>query len=166
MDIIKVFKTVRDMPYRIPLALGERDVCCGGKHKILQDLLSKEGFEVRYRVCSFLWSSMDLPDKISNISHDDMCTHVWLEVNIDNEWVVVDATWDIGLKNIFHINEWDGKSNTKIAVRPLEIFSLQKSAEIMGSENDEYILNDLKTNGEFYKALNDWFAEQRISVSV
>jgi len=165
MNVIKSFKTVRDLPYRIPLALGEKDVCCSGKHKILKDLLVKEGFKVRYRVCSFLWSSIDLPEKVLNISHDNNSTHVWLEVNINNEWIVVDATWDSGLKNIFHVNEWDGKSNTEIAVKPLEIFNPQKSADIMDNESDEEILSDLKTNWEFYKAFNDWLNEQRVSVS-
>ena len=165
MDIIKAFQTVRDMPYRIPLALGEKDFCCSGKHKILKDLLIRQGFEVRYRVCSFLWSSIDLPSEVSDVPHDDLSSHVWLEVLIDGEWIVVDATWDSGLKNILHVNEWDGKSNTQPAVKPIEIFSPQKSADIMNNENDEDILNDLKINGEFYKAFNDWLEEQRVSVS-
>lgn len=165
MTIIEAFKTVRDMPYRIPLALGEKDVCCSGKHKILKDLFTKQGFEVRYRVCSFLWSSLDLPREASNVPHDDLSSHVWLEVLIDGEWIIVDATWDIGIKNIFHVNEWDGKSNTETAVKPLEIFTPQKSADIMNSENDEDILSDLKINGEFYKAFNGWLDKQRVSVS-
>ncbi len=165
MDIIEAFKIVRDMPYRIPLALGEKDISCSGKHKILKDLFIEQGFEVRYRVCSFLWSSIDLSSEVLSVPHDDLSSHVWLEVSIDGEWVIVDATWDMGIKNIFHVNEWDGKSNTEMAVKPLEIFTLQKSADIMNNENDEDILNDLKINGEFYKAFNNWLAEQRISVS-
>jgi hypothetical protein len=165
MTIIEAFKTVRDMPYRIPLALGEKDICCSGKHKMLKDLFIEQGLEVRYRVCSFLWSSINLPKKVSNIPHDDLSSHVWLEVLIDGEWVIVDATWDIGIKNILHVNEWDGKSNTETAVKPLDIFTPQKSADIMNGENDEDILSDLKINGEFYKAFNNWLAEQRASVS-
>lgn len=165
MNIIEVFKAVRDMPYRIPLTLGEDDFCCSGKHKILKDLLGERGFEARYRVCSFLWSSVNLPSKVSDIPHDDVSSHAWLEVSIDGEWVTVDATWDIGIKNIFYVNEWDGKSNMETAVKPLEIFTPRKSAYIMNSENDEAILSDLKINGEFYKAFNNWLAENRISTS-
>jgi hypothetical protein len=110
MNIIEEFKTVRDMPYRIPLALGEKDICCGGKHKILKDLFIEQGLDVRYRVCSFLWSSIDLPEKVSRVPHNDNSTHVWLEVFINNEWIITDATWDSDLKKIFHVNEWDGKS--------------------------------------------------------
>lgn len=165
MTIIKAFKTVRDMPYRIPLALGKKDVSCSGKHKILKDLFAEQGFKVRYRVCSFLWSSIDLPSEVLNVPHDDLSSHVWLEVEINNEWVIVDATWDIGIKNILHVNEWDGKSNTETAVKPLEIFTPQKSADIMNGENDEDILIDLKINGEFYEAFNNWLVKQRTSVS-
>ena len=164
MNTIKAFKIARDIAYRIPLSLDEKDDCCSGKHKLLKDILEKQGLEVRYRVCSFLWSSIDLPEKVSSVHHDDNCTHVWLEVFINGEWVIVDATWDSGLKNIFHVNEWDGKTNTQIAVKPIKIFSPQKSEDIMNHENDEDILNDLKINGEFYKAFNDWLEEQRVSV--
>jgi hypothetical protein len=165
MTIIEAFKTVRDVPYRIPVSLGEKDVCCSGKHKILKDLFIEQGFEVRYRVCSFLWSSIDLPSEVSNIPHDDLSSHVWLDVLVDGKWVIVDATWDIGIRNIFQVNEWDGKSNTEPAVKPIEVFSPQKSADIMNNESNEDILNDLKVNGEFYKAFNVWLEEQRVAVS-
>ncbi|MEX0877562.1 MAG: hypothetical protein WDZ40_01705 [Candidatus Spechtbacterales bacterium] len=165
MNTIEAFKTVRDVPYRVPLALRENDVCCSGKCKLLKDLFEKQGLEVRYRVCTFLWSSINLPKEVSSVPHDDNSTHVWLEVLINDEWIIVDATWDSSLINIFHVNEWDGKSNTQPAVEPIETFSPQKSADIMNSENDEDILNDLKINGKFYKAFNGWLAENRVSVS-
>lgn len=92
-----------------------------------------------------MWSTIDIPKEISNISHNDYSTHLYLEVYINN-WVIIDATWDIGIKNLFHINNWDGKTDTQIAVRPLEIFSPEKSAEIMENENNEEILNDLSIN--------------------
>jgi len=84
-------------------------------------------------------------------------------VLIDGEWVTVDAAWDIGLKNIFHVNEWDGKSDTEIAVKVLEIFSPEKSAEIMDGENNDDLLSDLKINGGFYKVFNEWLDKNRFS---
>ncbi|MCX6739793.1 MAG: hypothetical protein NTZ49_01020 [Candidatus Parcubacteria bacterium] len=161
MDIKSVFKTVRNIPYRIPVVLGEKDDCCSGKNKALKDLLNKQGLEVRYRVCGFLWSTIDLPKKVSKIPHDDYSTHLYLEALINKKWVIIDATWDIGLKNIFHINKWDGKSNTEIAVKPIEIFSPQKSADIMNSENIEEMKKDRKVNGRFYEAFNNWLNEVR-----
>jgi len=162
MNIISTFNTVRDIPYRIPLSPGEEDFCCNGKHIMLKKLLSEQGHEVRYRVCSFLWSSLDLPSKVSSISHDDNATHLFLEVMINSKWVIIDASWDIGLKNILKVNEWDGKSNTEIGVTPIKIFAPQKSTEIMDADNNEAsVQKDLEINGEFYKAFNDWLDETR-----
>lgn len=165
MTIIDAFHTVRDIPYRIPLRLGERDVSCSGKHAMLKDFFTSQGLEVRYRVCSFLWSSIGLPDKVSCVPHEDMSSHVWLEVFMSGEWIIVDATWDAGVRNILHVNEWDGASSTQTAVKPLEIFSPERSAEIMGSVNNDEILNDLNRNGEFYAAFNTWLAENRVPAS-
>ena len=164
MDIISAFTSVRDMPYRIPLDLVEKDACCSGKHKILKDLFTEQGLDVRYRACSFLWNSVDLPSDVSSVPHDNLSSHVWLEVMMNGEWVTVDATWDIGIKNIFRVNEWDGKSSTETAVKPLEIFTPQKSIDIMNSESNEEVLNDLKINREFYRAFNNWLAKSRVAV--
>lgn len=160
MNIIDIFTSVRDIPYAIPLSLGEKNTSCSGKHTILKNIFVEQGLEVRYRVCSFLWSSIDLPIEVSKIPHDDLSSHVWLEVLINNTWVIVDATWDIGIQHILHVNKWDGISNTKIAVQPLNIFTVQKSADIMNMEHDD-ILTDLHINGAFYRAFNHWLAEHR-----
>ncbi|MCK5319926.1 hypothetical protein KAJ61_00885 [Candidatus Parcubacteria bacterium] len=165
MDIILIFKTIRDTPYKIPLSLKEKDNCCYGKHKRLKNLLIKQGLNVRYRVCSFLWSSLDLPKKILDIPHNDYGVHPYLEVLINNKWVIVDATWDIGLKNVFYINEWDGKSDTEIAVKPIKIFTLRKSKDIMNGKNDKEISSDSEIDLEFCKVFNSWLKENRKIIS-
>ncbi|MBN2421900.1 hypothetical protein JXB41_01620 [Candidatus Woesearchaeota archaeon] len=161
MNLISIFESIRDIPYRIPLKLGEEDNCCSGKHEKLFNLLKKEGYKVRYRVCVFLWSDLNLPSELEKIPHDDDCTHTYLEINIDGNWKILDATWDIGLKNLFHINKWDGKSNTEIAVKPIKIFTPQKSLEIVNNQTEEVINKDLKINGKFYKYFNEWLEKNR-----
>ena len=161
MNIISIFKTIRDMPYKIPLSLKEKDNCCYGKHKRLKNLLIKQGLNVRYRVCSFLWSSLDLPKKLLDIPHDDYGLHSYLEVLINGKWIIVDATWDIGLKNVFHINEWNGKLDTEIAVKPIKIFTLRESEDIMNGKNDDETVDDLGMDLEFCKAFNNWIEENR-----
>ncbi len=161
MSIIRTFEKVRDIPYRIPLSLNEEDDCCSGKHKKLYDALTTQGYEVRYRVCAFVWSSLNLPFELSNVPHDNDCTHTYLEIKIDGSWKILDATWDKLLK-IFHINEWDGKSGTEIAVKPTRIFSPRKSLEIvMNSQTEEAIKKDLEINGKFYKGFNEWLDKNR-----
>jgi hypothetical protein len=163
MNLISIFESIRDIPYKIPLNWGEEDNCCSGKHEKLLNILKKKGFKVRYRVCVFFWSSLDLPTELEKIPHDDNCTHTYLEIKIGNDWKILDATWDTGLSKLFHINKWDGKSNTEIAVKPTKIFTPQKSLEIVKNQNEKLINKDLKINGEFYGCFNEWLDKNRKS---
>lgn len=161
MSLISLFNSIRDIPYRIPLKWDEQDNCCSGKHEKLFNLLTENGYEVRYRVCVFLWSSLNLPQELKKITHEDDCTHTYLEIKIDGNWKTLDATWDNSLSGFFHINQWDGKSNTEIALKPIKIFTPKKSLEIVNNQNEEVIKKDLQINGEFYKAFNDWLEQKR-----
>ena len=101
MDLIKEFYKIRDIPYRIPLSLREKDRCCSGKHKLLYNKLKKKDYKVRYRVCLFLWKSVKLPKYVEKIPHDKDCTHTYLEINLGKGWKILDATWDSNLKKLF-----------------------------------------------------------------
>jgi len=163
MDIVSEFKQVRDIPYRIPLTPGERDDCCSGKAERLLYVFTQAGYAARYRVCTFRWSDLDMPSELLQVPHEDDCTHVYLEVEIvPGEWKVVDATWDKGVNAILPVNEWDGTSNTMVAVPVRECFSLEQSLAYMRqSATSEALLVDLAQNGQFYQAFNNWLEEQR-----
>lgn len=164
MNIIEEFKKVRDIPYRIPLSLEESDECCTGKAHILFKELKKGGYNVRYRLCTFKWSSLNLPKELRDTLHNDDSSHTYLEIEINGEWKIIDATWDKGLENLFVVNEWDGKSDTKIAVPFIECLSSEKSLEyIKHISTSEAIKSDLKVNGNFYKAFNEWLDNYRRS---
>lgn len=154
--LVSAFKSVRDIPYKIPLNYEEEDNCCSGKSSKLFDILKINGYKVRYRVCVFLWDDIPLPEDVKKVPHDKDCTHTYVEIFLEGRWKVVDPTWDNGLKNIFHINEWDGKSDTEIAVIPIKIFTPLKSLSIVSDQTKEVIDDDLNRNREFYKALNEW----------
>lgn len=155
------FLAIRDIPYSIPLAYGEVDHCCSGKNKMLKEALEALGYQVRWRVCTFRWSSIELPEEVTAASHDDNSTHAYLEFLVENEWRAVDATWDKGLEPIFSIEEWDGVSATGVAVKPVEVYSPEKSQEIMNDDSKETIELDLAINEKFYKAFNTWLEEVR-----
>ena len=161
--LTKIFNQVRDIPYNIPLSPKETDYCCSGKHKIFKQLLENLAYQVRYRVVSFTWDSLKLPTEIFAIPHENSSTHVYLEIFIDNQWQDVDVTWDIGLKSIFPINQWNGGKNI-IAVPVLKKFSSKKSQEIMDNETEEEITNDLKINGKFYEAFNWWLESNNTKI--
>jgi len=162
MNIVEEFKKVRDIPYRIPLSIEEPDECCTGKTDMLFRIFKKGGYDVRYRLCTFRWSDLNLPKEIQGIPHDDESSHTYLEIRIDGEWRIIDATWDRKLKGIFNINEWDGKSDAEIAVPTRECLSPEKSlGYIKHTSTPEAITADLKVNGEFYKAFNEWLETKR-----
>ncbi|MBI4174692.1 MAG: hypothetical protein HY517_03530 [Candidatus Aenigmarchaeota archaeon] len=103
---------------------------------------------------------MNIPRELKEIQHEDDCTHTYLEARIDGKWKVIDATWDIGLKGLFSINQWGDKQ--KIAVKPIKIFSPKKSLEMVKEwKKKEFLIKDLKTNGKFYKAFNEWLEKNR-----
>jgi len=167
VDLITEFKKVRDIPYRIPLTLEERDDCCSGKAERLYKIFKQEGYKVRYRVCTFRWSDLNLPEEVAVIPHEDECTHTYLEIELSNDWKVIDATWDKDLKKIFHINEWDGKSDTEIAVPSIECLSPEESESYLKViAVPEAITEDLKKNREFYQSFNDWLEGGRGSFNL
>ena len=162
MDIVEEFRKVRDIPYRIPLSLKESDDCCSGKAKRLFDIFTGAGYEVRYRLCTFLWSDLNLPQGLQALPHKDECTHSYLEVKTGDKWIIVDATWDSGLQELFTVNEWDGKSNTTVAVPIRKCFSPEESFKIIQQDTtDEVVVRDLQNNGKFYKRFNEWLGSNR-----
>lgn len=159
-EITNIFNQIRDIPYKIPLSPKEVDHCCSGKHKTLKKLLKNLGYQSRYQVVSFKWDSLNLPKEILNTPHENISTHVYLEVLINDKWMDMDATWDPKLEKVLPINEWNGNKNI-IAVPVIKKFSPKQSQKIMENENEEEILKDLKINGEFYKSFNNWLKEIR-----
>lgn len=161
MDIVKTFEEIRDVPYRIPVAEGEVDNCCSGKVMRLKAALDKAGYKTRYRVCDFRWSDLPLPEEVSSVEHEDESTHVYLEVLMQNKWIDLDPTWDSGIQDVFPISYWDGVSSTPIAVPSVGLYSHEESRQIMEEPDTSDVEYDLKRNGDFYKALNEWLARKR-----
>lgn len=156
---IQNFKFIRDIPYRIPLSRDEPNHCCEGKHTALYTLLEKTGLEVRPRICDTLWSDFDiLPKEIQNIPHENEGRHLYLEVKIDGKWHPIDASLDKGLESVISVLEWDGKTSTGICVKPRHIYSPQESLYGFYTElSAKDFRRDMRKNGKFYKAINDWF---------
>jgi len=160
VDLKKEFEKVRDIPYRIALSPDEVSDDCLGKAQKLFKILEESGYEVRYRLCKIRWSTMDLPKEVDEKPHDDDCSHAYLEVRIDGQWKLIDATWDRGLGKIFHINEWGEEQ--EMAIPCLERMSPEESVEhIKHITTREGIIADLEESGEFYRALNDWLEKCR-----
>ncbi len=161
MDIIKRFNSIRDIPYRLSLVWEEENLSCIGKHERFMKAASAEGYSVRHRLCSFRWSECGLPEEIISIPHKDESVHSFCEICIDGKWIVVDLTWDWGLRDVLPVNEWDGKSDCRVAVNASLVFCPEKSEEIVHSRTKEKFIASRQANKEFFSALNAWLEEER-----
>lgn len=155
------FEEERNIPYRIPLAVSEADHCCSGKHERLRKRFETAGYPVHYRICWFRWSDLALPVDVANITHEDECSHVYLEVKVGGQWKVVDATWDPGLASIFSINEWSDNAEMQVAVPVIRSLSPEESEKHMTALTPKDTEEDLEKHREFYRALNGWFEAVR-----
>ncbi len=157
-DLIDIFNSVRDIPYRISLVCGQDANCCVDKTLKLSSLLRENGMQTKLVHCDFFWShQFFLPNELRRIPHSDSSSHVYLEFLSGDKWIALDPTWDKGLASVLPVTVWDGKSNTQIAIRPSTIYSPQDHIDFIYSQED------LETNGEFYRAFNNWLESIRSS---
>ncbi len=162
-DYSKRFNMIRDIPYRIALSDDEENCSCVGKNRKLIELFEKDNIPVRWRICTFAWSDLGVPEKVLSLNTLDNPTHAYLEIAYNNDWTVVDATWDKGLSSVFPVNEWSDIPNMNIAVPEIEICSVERSADIMRLVDAGKIKTDFGELGGFYRELNKWLEEVRIS---
>lgn len=89
-------------------------------------------------------------------------SHVYLEVynKKQEKWMIVDATWDKGLAPKLPVSEWDGKGDTAIAVKPIEI--LKERIDKYDGPSEVQRTELMKVNGQFFEAFNKWLESIRI----
>jgi hypothetical protein len=135
-SMISVFEQIRDIPYSlaVPMTnpktspeemLGLGKGYCGPKHYLLAEMYQRLGLDVVYATFPFIWNDPDLkyPPELRLLSTGlPVAHHLACRVRVDDNWVLVDATWDPPLKKAgFPVNEnWDGRTDTKCAVNPLQ----------------------------------------------
>lgn len=158
-SIEEIFLSVRNIPYRIPLELSEKNVSCVGKHFLIKDALEKLGYEVRWAECTFSWGSLPVPPEILAIPHTEPGYHVWLEVKIDNNWQILDATWDASLGEVLPINTWEQFGNMKPAVPVIEMIAYDQ-INVTREPPEDYAL-ELGIERPFLKAINHWLESIR-----
>ncbi|MFP3945386.1 MAG: transglutaminase domain-containing protein [Archaeoglobaceae archaeon] len=168
--LVNIFKKVRDIPYGT-LGSGSRDPLkvyrnnrgtCSGKHFLLRDLFLSLGMKVKDMVCFHYYSQMprsiDYPPQLMQLLEDNKGVpdyHNYLQV-YNGDWLTVDATFDYPLKDYFVVNEWDGKTDTRLSVKPVEMW------EVDDAENFKiYLLNKLppdvqKGRKRFLQKFSEW----------
>lgn len=176
--IICAFQMVRDIPYG---SIGEREPqqilrsnlgSCSGKHVLLNGLFRTLGIDSKILTClhhfnEALPQGNPYPKKLQKIvsRYKVLDFHHYIKMRVGQKWVNVDATWDIHLKNYgFPVNvDWDGKSNTTVAVRAIKFFpqnddiaSLKK--RLINGLSPE----DREVRAEFLEIFTQWLKEIRV----
>lgn len=129
---VACFERVRDLPFRYPSTRDPRGVLeagagsCSGKHYLLGELFRRLGVPVRHMVCShrFNDSPLPFPDHMQDLldKNEVLDWHDYLQINVDGNWIDVDATWPQALRDfgLPVTDDWDGKSPMSLTVVPDE----------------------------------------------
>jgi len=171
VEAVEYFEFVRDIPFRLPVSVGDPDHSCLRKAVVLRPLLASLGLKTRYALCRFTWNSLNIPPSLKAIPHEDV-SHIYLEVYSEERarWMAADPTWDKGLASKLPVSEWDGKNDTAIAVKPTERLNpIESEGEIdklidmpeLRKWLELPIDSPTKINGQFYQALNEWVESVR-----
>lgn len=131
--IVTLFEKVRDIPYG---SIGSRDPfevykcntgTCSGKHELLKALYHEIGVKTQDYIAMHTFASLpvNFPDHIKELLNrsDIIDPHNFFKIQVGDQWVSVDVTWDLPLKEFgFPVNVgWDGKTDMEICVTPLSI---------------------------------------------
>ncbi|MDP8298602.1 MAG: hypothetical protein P9L88_01660 [Candidatus Tantalella remota] len=177
---ISVFDHIRDILYYMDPALFDLekgptkmleqcDGSCTPKHYLLGEMFGLLEIEVKYLTFRFRWDDMDVesPKEVRALASVIPDTyHLACRVMLDGKWVLVDATWDTGLKESgFPVNEkWNGFADTVLAVKSLEEIVHDTAStrhEDITRIMKEYTLPEKLELARFSAACNSWMKELR-----
>ena len=160
-DRIVLFNSIRDVPFCIT---GKKAACCFSKSKQLKNELELIGIKSKMMQGWFRWSRLNIPDNIKSLIVTDKQKHVFLEVYITekNKWVYVDPTWDIHLRSIFAIAQWDGINGTILMTKMTGISDYEKSNILRRIINKLKRKLNFKNNDNFYSNLDKWLESIRL----
>jgi len=178
--LLSVYRHIRDIPYAIipelrdpvkgPAGILEQGKgSCVPKHFLLADMFTRLGIQVKFVTYPFKWDdpAIKYPPEIRKMVKILPITyHLACKARIGSAWRLVDATWDIPLKRAgYPVNEdWDGRSDTKNAVTPMEEIlheDLDGRLSYESSQKVRYTEKDKKAYEDFIPALNSWLASLR-----
>lgn len=107
----KTFQIVRDIPFAIrpelfdissaEMMLQFGEGFCIPKHILLGRLYLKMGLAVKWDIMAFRWDRVKLPysEDLKELAGELPETyHLALETDLGQGWILIDATWDAGLK--------------------------------------------------------------------
>jgi len=172
---ITVFEQIRDIPFAVESKLffgtnaseqmlKRNKGFCVPKHHLLGLMFLRLKVPVLYHTYSFRWSDLTvaMPAKLKKLAKEVPLTyHLACKALIKEKWVFLDATWDAPLKKTgFFVNEnWDGETDTKNAVTPVEEFvseTISRQKALYENKLKTYTFSEKLKLTRFSKELNKW----------
>ena len=169
---IAIYYRIRDIPYAvIPDLISPQEYVtilkvhsgsCTPKHFLLCDMYQRIGLEVLYAVYPYRWDEFQLlyPPELRELAEAmPIGYHLACKVDIDDRLVLVDATLDAALQKVgLPVNgEWDGVSDTLLAVNPC-------GEEQLYHPSEAYLMRPRIADEKsltFYNELNSWLDKVR-----
>jgi hypothetical protein len=177
---ISIFNHIRDIPYAVipeirnpvdgPEGLLKRmKGSCTPKHFLLGRMFEMLRIPIKYVSYPFSWNvrSVAYPPELRKLAEVvPIEYHLACKATIENEWMVVDATWDRPLARVgFPVNEsWDGASDTKLAVESLDEIvhkNAQERMDFVQAHKSSWTADDNTRTDHFVNALNSWLEDVR-----
>jgi hypothetical protein len=168
---INIYRKIRDLHYAIVAELNDLENyvkileygkgSCMPKHFLLCNMFQRLGLQVLYSVTPFRWDQahMDYPEKLLKLAAElPQSYHIACRVDIDSEFILVDATLDPALKKLgLPVNEdWDGMHETISPMVPCGEEQLFHPAEISLTKAEPREKYNL-----FYDELNRFLEQAR-----
>jgi transglutaminase-like putative cysteine protease len=177
---VNIFNQIRDIPYAVVPEInnpvdGPEGLLkcmrgsCGPKHFLLGRMFKMLRVPVQYVTYPFSWNvkSVAYPPELRKLTETvPIGHHLACEARIENEWVIVDATWDRPLARVgFPVNEnWNGVSGTKLAVEPLGgvVHENPKGrVSFAQTPKSSWTANDHARTDYFASVLSNWLEDVR-----
>lgn len=172
--LLEAFNRIKTVPYKIVdidysldnsrALIDSKGASCTPKHIVLENIIKSLGFETKFCVHEFKWSTfnLDLSKELSDLINPlQIDFHTNLEVKINNKWIMVDATWDDDLIDAGFpgTKNWDGISPTINGVTSLNEYKFDSLEE--RNSFIKYRSIKLDNESEFIYQLNRYFQKIR-----
>lgn len=168
---INIFYKIRDIPYAVIPELNDLENyvniliqgkgACMPKHLLLCHMFRRLGLQVLYTVTPFRWDQADIdyPVHILKLARSlPVSYHFACKVEIEDEYISVDATLDTALEKIgLPVNKnWDGFTDTVSPIIPCGSEELFHPSEL----SLEKVTPGIEIQ-RFYRELNQWLETVR-----
>lgn len=178
-NIVRVFETVRDIPFRVEVGPKSYEQlhnglmlkgygACTSKHYHLGLYYQRNGLDVKYLSMPFQWGDLrvNYPKEIQSLATDlPPLYHCALMLRNGSSWFLVDATWDKTLAKVgFPVNSSSSIFNgMECAVIPCGEVTVHNTSEghfnYVKKNKLGYYSQDLRPI--FYERLNAWLEDVR-----